>query len=452
VAARKTIRPSDPKKKSTKGKPVIIEPSQKTAAEKSTPKPDMIEARAVDVTPTKPSPRVKGEKKSAEKTAEKTRQEPQAKKPKPQSSAPKNPAKSQNAAPKKDSPAPRSGGFWRGFFGSVLGGVLAVLVGYLGAEYLQPNPNDQAQKLALVQQDLNTRLVKLDARLKRLENQKTSNEISRLHNKLNVISAQVEQQDKRLKDLRSKIKNIKQTIDKTTINTTQNRGIQLDGTTRDMIQRFGAEIDALKARLNAETTRLDGVAKMASTQLTRARTKVVELSKTARNAARNIDLTQSRERLRAAVETGKAYQDVLAKLASEAAVDIPDALRIPAKTGVVPLVTLQQQFAPAARRALKASIQAEAANKGLSQKFWAFLKAQVGARSLSPKAGKDPDAILSRAEAALNEGDLAKAVALVETLPPAGVAAMSDWLHAARTRLAAKAALTQFYSALGRGK
>ncbi len=55
--------------------------------------------------------------------------------------------------------------------------------------------------------------------------------------------------------------------------------------------------------------------------------------------------------------------------------------------------------------------------------------------------GEEPDAILARAEAALNRGDLARAVAEIETLPAEAGTAFADWLAAARARLAAREGL-----------
>ena len=71
----------------------------------------------------------------------------------------------------------------------------------------------------------------------------------------------------------------------------------------------------------------------------------------------------------------------------------------------------------------------------------AFLLAQTGARSLEPREGDDPDAVLSRAEAALAAGDLATVMTEIGTLPEAGQAEMSDWIALAEQRLAATNAL-----------
>ena len=67
-----------------------------------------------------------------------------------------------------------------------------------------------------------------------------------------------------------------------------------------------------------------------------------------------------------------------------------------------------------------------------------FLKRQLNVRSVVPREGDDPDAVLSRAQAAVNVGDINTALTELEALPEAGRAAMSDWLEAASARSAAQ--------------
>ena len=57
------------------------------------------------------------------------------------------------------------------------------------------------------------------------------------------------------------------------------------------------------------------------------------------------------------------------------------------------------------------------------------------ARSLTPKDGNDPDAILSRAEAAIGSGDLNMALSELANLPEPARDAMTDWLGDAQIRL-----------------
>ena len=67
----------------------------------------------------------------------------------------------------------------------------------------------------------------------------------------------------------------------------------------------------------------------------------------------------------------------------------------------------------------------------------AFLQNQLGTRSLEPREGNDPDAVLSRVEAAVRQGDLSAALTEIEALPEAGRAEMADWEAAALLRASA---------------
>ena len=69
------------------------------------------------------------------------------------------------------------------------------------------------------------------------------------------------------------------------------------------------------------------------------------------------------------------------------------------------------------------------------------MRRQLGARSVQPREGSDPDAVLSRAEAAVRDGDLSEALNELDNLPEDVQSAMADWLADARARVAAEAAI-----------
>jgi hypothetical protein len=68
---------------------------------------------------------------------------------------------------------------------------------------------------------------------------------------------------------------------------------------------------------------------------------------------------------------------------------------------------------------------------------------------LTPRDGDDPDAILSRAEAALGRGDTQATLALIDTLPPAGRAAFDTWATTAALQRDAQQALVALTTTLG---
>ncbi len=69
-----------------------------------------------------------------------------------------------------------------------------------------------------------------------------------------------------------------------------------------------------------------------------------------------------------------------------------------------------------------------------------FFRDQVGARSVTPREGSDPDAVLSRAEAALNPGIWPRPLQRSTSLSDAAQSAMGDWIARAEARAAAQGA------------
>ncbi|MFD0982303.1 hypothetical protein [Tropicimonas aquimaris] len=148
--------------------------------------------------------------------------------------------------------------------------------------------------------------------------------------------------------------------------------------------------------------------------------------------------------IQAALETGAPYAETLAELEG---IEIPGALSAAAENGVSTLAELQEAFAPAARAALAASRQV-AEQESMEGRLTTFLKAQSGFRSLAPREGNDPDAVLSRAEAATREARLVDAVAELSTLPEVGQQEMTDWVALATERAEAVAAADELAATL----
>lgn len=157
--------------------------------------------------------------------------------------------------------------------------------------------------------------------------------------------------------------------------------------------------------------------------------------------AKNLAMAKSIERdaiivqIRAALDTGAPFAAILP--------DMPAVLVDHAATGLPSLSQLRESFPEQARLALTAALQANMGSTW-AERVTNFLRAQTGARALTPQAGDDPDAILSRAQAALIAGDLPQALAQVSSLPPEAQAAMQSWTDAATLRQTALDALTAF--------
>lgn len=143
--------------------------------------------------------------------------------------------------------------------------------------------------------------------------------------------------------------------------------------------------------------------------------------------------------VRAAVESGEPFAQALGTLKAADTVEVPEVLERVASTGVATRAELQERFGDAARDALDASL-SQTVGDGALDRFGAFLKAQTGARSVGEREGSSADAVLSRAEARVDEGDFDAALSELEALPDVGRSAMSDWIDAAQTRLDARSA------------
>lgn len=133
----------------------------------------------------------------------------------------------------------------------------------------------------------------------------------------------------------------------------------------------------------------------------------------------------------AALASGAPFEEALASVPNA-----PEALAAVAEQGIPTLAALRAEFPDAAREALRGA-QSVPDDASATARMAAFLREQTNARSLSPREGGDPDAVLSRAEAALNNGELAAALAELSGLPDGAIASLSGWIVQAETRVAA---------------
>lgn len=193
---------------------------------------------------------------------------------------------------------------------------------------------------------------------------------------------------------------------------------------------------AMEAQLEEFRQQLDQVTADAEARIAEAQDRASQIEAEAAEAAAAAERDAALASIRAALDSGSAFTDDLAVFS-----DPPEALKVVSDTGVPTLSGLQASFPSAARSAL-AEAQTVPENASAGDRFMAFLKQRTNARSLSPREGDDADAILSRAEAALAEGDLDTALGELRTMPEPARAAMSDWIESAEVRVAAMEALT----------
>lgn len=195
--------------------------------------------------------------------------------------------------------------------------------------------------------------------------------------------------------------------------------------------------DTVQALAAAATEQVDA-AKVQAKEL-RAATQAANLATTRRAAL---------ETLLAAVQSGQGYGDQLARV-RELDIDTPDVLDISAATGVPSLAALQTAFPSHARAALDTARKV-VAGETPQARFGSFLRNQVGVRSLTPQDGDDPDAILSRAEAALRAGDAVQTLKDLALLPPEAQADLAPWVADAEKRQAVLDAIADLSLSLNR--
>jgi hypothetical protein len=173
-----------------------------------------------------------------------------------------------------------------------------------------------------------------------------------------------------------------------------------------------AEVDAALARLAEAEAEASHQAEIAATA--------------AAEAAR----ADALDRLISAVRSGG---DFAAELAALDDPELSEALA-PYQAGIATQEGLQAEFPDLARQVLDLARQGSEA-QGWGSRMIDFLAAQTEARSLTPREGNDPDAILSRAEFALSEERLADALDELQGLDPALRGPLDPWIARAEARM-----------------
>jgi hypothetical protein len=229
-------------------------------------------------------------------------------------------------------------------------------------------------------------------------------------------------------------------------------GGQLGAEAENQIDVYRAELDGLRAevgtlqdRVGSLAARIDEVDADADRQIATAQAKVAEIQSEADTALSAAEVEADVALIRAAVASGQPFAEPVRRLA-ESGLTVPEGLQAAAASGVATMGALRDRFPDAAYAAIEASILAGAGD-GIVARSRAYLEAQVASRSLTPKEGTDPDAVLSRMEDKLRNDDLKGVLAEAESLPSEAAAAMADWLDAARRRAGAVEALASLDAA-----
>jgi len=310
-----------------------------------------------------------------------------------------------------------------GFVPMVLGGAIAAGIGF-GASHFDLFSLGAGDSAELVQQ-INARLDDKDTQIAALREQLAqlppAPDVSGLQATQGELAALLSDLDLRLEDTQADLSALD-----VRLNDVEKRPLT-EGASDAAVAAYERELKALQDAMAAQRAEIEDMAATAATMEQSA-------EETAQATMRRAALT----RVQTALDAGTGFASALADLKATG-VTVPAELSAVADSGAPSLAELQDAFPVAARAALSASRQA-LAEQGEGGGFGAFLKTQLGARSLEPQEGNDPDAVLSRVEAAIKDGRLTDALAEIEALPEAGQAHLTDWAAQAMTRLNAVAA------------
>ena len=449
--ARKSKSSKDTENSKTSEKADEIEIGDSDATETSESSdggsPVIIEAEAVDVTPSEEN---SPEEETPDSSEEIESEEAQSEDPEsvsngdtseepPSSDVSEPVAVAQPPEPARASPVPL-----------VIGGIIAGGLGYLVALLTPPDAVDTTELSASIAWN-GAQLEELSASLSELQNAPVPQvDLSGLEDTIAGLSGRLDDLDGDLTSVRDAISGALADVeeasnalsDRLTVLETAGPGdSEAAQATEQDLAAFRAELDRMTAeaeeRVAASLAKASEIESAALATAAQAEEAAAEAKRLAAEAAALTERDAAVATLKTALESGQGFADQVAILG-----DVPDVLSESADSGVITLVELQQSFADAARAAL-ASAETVPQDASAGERFTAFLKQRTNARSLTPQEGDGADAILSRAEAMMKQGDLTAALTELDALGDGPKAAMQPWLDQAQTREAALAAAEQ---------
>lgn len=337
-----------------------------------------------------------------------------------------------------------------GFFPTVLGGAVAAGLGFGAAVYVLPRvwtPEIPAAEVDALKEGLSQQAARLDALSKAVESGPTAASVAELSAALTAAGEETTSRVASLGDalgtLDARLAALSERLDgmELRLSELEKRPVEGGAASALALDAFGREMEALRAEMAAQKaafaeaqSRVAEEAARATESVRAAAAEADRLRAEAEETARKGVARAALGRVEAALTAGGALDPALADLRG-AGVEIPQALAEQGQ-GVPTLDALRAAFPQAARSALAVSLR-ETADGSMWDRLLAFLRTQSGARSLSPREGMDPDAVLSRAEAALSAGDLGAAIDELGNLPADGQARMAEWTALAKRRTAA---------------
>lgn len=316
------------------------------------------------------------------------------------------------AADPAPTPAPAAPARQPVFFPLLLGGLIAAGLGFLLAQYL--GPLDGRDRAAALERNLDSKSAKIENLQETVSQQSAT--IEELQATQSEYAAQLSEFETALAEAPQ-------------------------GDPSLLSDELAATLDAQKSEITRLQGELEKMAEFAQTQIAAAEEEQAD----AAAAEARVKARGALNAVRDALASGDPFADALPDIA--AAAEIPEALQNSAQNGVNSLAALQSGFSDPAREALSTA-RRETAGSSMQDRAKLWVEDLLGARSLTPRDGDDPDAVLSRAEAAARSGDLAGAIETLQLLPESGRDVMSGWISDAQTRIDAEAGFADLEAAL----
>ncbi|MBT6299780.1 MAG: hypothetical protein HOJ24_11525 [Rhodobacteraceae bacterium] len=323
-----------------------------------------------------------------------------------------------------------------GLFGFMFAGLLVALASFGGAQY--SSGNWPFERIAT---DFEARLAT------------QSDEISAL----NALIASYDDTTA-LQDLQAQIDGMRTIV--TDLAALQVEIEKLFGVQNETIDRVAALEEKLTSQsginpaANAEITRYATALKLVQTQISEQNNAIAEQRAGIAELSAAVELTQQETKsathqsltdgtisqVIGALESGAPFAFAIAGLQDFDNLLTP-ALVAAAPYGVPTADALARAFPEQSRTALIAARTTSTSQASGSNRVGDFLRSQLGMRSITPRAGNDPDAVLSRAEAAIQAGQVSNALSALTALPDSARTSMAGWIEQAELRQAAQLAV-----------
>ncbi|MEM6620959.1 MAG: hypothetical protein AAF674_01935 [Pseudomonadota bacterium] len=213
---------------------------------------------------------------------------------------------------------------------------------------------------------------------------------------------------------------------------------------------LGEEI-ATKADIQAIVARLDAVAAEAAAleaRATAAETAAAEAQGQVGVAIKRAELDAAVATMMTRLEHGRPFAASLGKVVELSGAEAPAALSDVAATGTATTDELLASFGGAYQLAVAADIR-EQSDGGMFGNATARLRSIASGRPKGAQEGTTVEAVLSRVEAALRDGELDLALTETSGLSDQVQSAMGDWLDSLETRAAAISAAGDYTAGIG---